>query len=114
MAEQEPWTIRRILAWTIDYLGKRGDEHPRLSSEWLVSNVTGLSRVEIYMKLNSRRTILVGFAFLSICSFWQMYNNVVPLILTNTFHMCTAEITGISSGMLCRRSCRMRSLWAFP
>ena len=39
------------------------------------------------MKLNTRRTILVGFAFLSICSFWQMYNNVVPLILTNTFHM---------------------------
>jgi len=39
------------------------------------------------MKLNTRRTILVGFAFLAICSFWQMYNNVVPLILTNTFHM---------------------------
>ena len=52
MAEQEPWTIRRILAWTIDYLGKRGDEHPRLSSEWLVSNVTGLSRVEIYMSFD--------------------------------------------------------------
>jgi maltose/moltooligosaccharide transporter len=39
------------------------------------------------MKLNTKRTVLVGFAFLSICSFWQMYNSVVPLILTNTFHM---------------------------
>lgn len=39
------------------------------------------------MKLNTRRTILVGFAFLSICAFWQMYNNVIPLMLTNTFHM---------------------------
>ena len=39
------------------------------------------------MKLNTRRTILVGFAFLSICAFWQMYDNLVPLILTNTFHM---------------------------
>ncbi|MBQ4409133.1 MAG: MFS transporter, partial [Firmicutes bacterium] len=26
-------------------------------------------------------------AFLSICAFWQMYDNVVPLILTNTFHL---------------------------
>ena len=39
------------------------------------------------MKLNTKRTVLVGFAFLSIAAFWQMYNNVIPLILTNTFHM---------------------------
>lgn len=37
------------------------------------------------MKLNTRRTILIGFAFLSICSFWQMYDSVVPLILSKTF-----------------------------
>lgn len=39
------------------------------------------------MKLDNKRTILTGFAFLSICAFWQMYNNIVPLILTNTFHL---------------------------
>ena len=39
------------------------------------------------MKLNTKNTVLVGFAFLSICAFWQMYDNLVPLILTNTFHM---------------------------
>lgn len=39
------------------------------------------------MKLNTKQTIKVGFAFLSICAFWQMYNNVIPLILTNTFAM---------------------------
>lgn len=39
------------------------------------------------MKLNYKRTFLVGLAFLSICAFWQMYDNVVPLILTNTFHL---------------------------
>ena len=39
------------------------------------------------MKLNNKRTILVGLAFLSICAFWQMYDNVVPLILTKTFGM---------------------------
>lgn len=39
------------------------------------------------MKLNNKRTILVGLAFLSICAFWQMYDNIIPLILTNTFHL---------------------------
>lgn len=39
------------------------------------------------MKLNNKRTILVGLAFLSICAFWQMYDSIIPLILTNTFHM---------------------------
>ena len=37
------------------------------------------------MKLNTKRTVLVGFAFLSICAFWQMYDNLVPKILTETF-----------------------------
>ncbi|HRX58649.1 MAG TPA: MFS transporter [Eubacteriales bacterium] len=37
------------------------------------------------MKLNYKRTFLVGFAFLSICSFWQMYDTVIPLILRDTF-----------------------------
>ncbi len=39
------------------------------------------------MKLNNKRTILVGLAFLSISAFWQMYDSIIPLILTNTFHL---------------------------
>lgn len=39
------------------------------------------------MKLDYRRTVLVGLAFLSICAFWQMYDNVMTLILTGTFHL---------------------------
>lgn len=37
------------------------------------------------MKLNYKRTFLVGMAFLSINAFWQLYDNVIPLILKNTF-----------------------------
>ena len=37
------------------------------------------------MKLSYRRTFLIGLAFLSICAFWQMYDNIIPLILQNTF-----------------------------
>ena len=37
------------------------------------------------MKLNYKRTLLVGLAFLSICTFWQAYDGIIPLILKNTF-----------------------------
>lgn len=37
------------------------------------------------MKLNYKRTTLIGLAFLSISAFWQMYDNIIPLILKNTF-----------------------------
>ena len=39
------------------------------------------------MKLNYKRTIMVGFAFFLICAFWQAYDNTIPLILTNKFGM---------------------------
>lgn len=39
------------------------------------------------MKLNYKRTVLIGLAFLSISAFWQMYDNIIPLILKNTFGM---------------------------
>lgn len=48
----ETWTIRRCLDWTRDYLKDRGDERPRLSAEWLLSGVTGLSRTEIYVNFD--------------------------------------------------------------
>ena len=39
------------------------------------------------MKLNYKRTILVGFAFFLITAFWQAYDKTIPLILTYKFGM---------------------------
>ena len=39
------------------------------------------------MKLNYKRTILIGFAFFLITAFWQAYDNAIPLTLTNKFGM---------------------------
>ena len=39
------------------------------------------------MKLNVKRTFLVGLAFMSISAFWQLYDFSVPLILKNTYKL---------------------------
>ena len=46
------------------------------------------------MKLNNKRTILVGLAFLSISAFWQMYDSIVPLVLANNFQL-DESLTGM-------------------
>lgn len=37
------------------------------------------------MKLNYKRTILVGFAFFLICAFWQIYDVTIAMTLTSKF-----------------------------
>lgn len=39
------------------------------------------------MKLNYKKTILVGFAFFLITAFWQAYDKTIPLIMTYNFGM---------------------------
>lgn len=46
------------------------------------------------MKLNYKRTILVGFAFFLICAFWQAYDTIIPKILTDKFGM-TQTLSGM-------------------
>ena len=49
-------------------------------------------------KLNYKRTFFIGLAFLSICAFWQMYDNIIPLMLQNTFGL-GETVTGILMAM---------------
>lgn len=45
-------------------------------------------------KLNYGRTFLIGMAFMSISAFWQVYDNIIPLILKHTFGM-GETVTGV-------------------
>ncbi len=45
------------------------------------------------MKLNYKRTFLIGLAFMAISAFWQLYDNAIPLILKNSFGI-TDDISG--------------------
>ncbi len=49
------------------------------------------------MKLNYKRTILIGLAFMSILAFWQFYDQVIPYILENVFGLRTFTANAIMS-----------------
>jgi len=49
------------------------------------------------MKLNVKRTTLIGLAFMSILAFWQMYDQVIPFLLENTFGFSTLQTNSIMS-----------------
>ena len=45
--EENIWTVKSMLDWTEGYLDRKGDENPRFSAQWLLSEATGLSRETI-------------------------------------------------------------------
>ncbi|MBE5759469.1 MAG: SLC45 family MFS transporter [Clostridiales bacterium] len=47
------------------------------------------------MKLNTKRTLFAGFAFLLISAFWQLYDGLIPQILKNSF-----DINDVFSGFI--------------
>jgi release factor glutamine methyltransferase len=45
---EEPWTIGRLLTWTVEYLTKHGAENPRLDAEVLLAKARGCRRIDLY------------------------------------------------------------------
>lgn len=48
MAQQEVWTVGKMLDWIVGYLAKHEDPDPLISARWLLSEVTGLSFMQLY------------------------------------------------------------------
>ncbi len=49
------------------------------------------------MKLNYKRTVLIGFSFMAILAFWQFYDQVIPYVLENVFGLKTFAANAIMS-----------------
>lgn len=49
------------------------------------------------MKLNYKRTVIIGLSFMAILSFWQFYDQVVPYLLENVFGLKTFAANAIMS-----------------
>ncbi|MDO4182527.1 MAG: HemK/PrmC family methyltransferase [Coriobacteriia bacterium] len=62
----ETWTVKATLDWVEGYLARKGDENPRLAAQWLLSHVTGLSRIQLYTNFErpltmDERDVLRGY-----------------------------------------------------
>lgn len=60
------WTIKKALEWTEGYLADKGDENPRLSAQWLLSEACGLSRTQLFINFDwplseDEREVLRGY-----------------------------------------------------
>ncbi|MFR5091746.1 MAG: hypothetical protein ACLTDR_06760 [Adlercreutzia equolifaciens] len=46
------WTIKKALEWTGGTWPDKGDENPRLSAQWLLSEACGLSRTQLFVNFD--------------------------------------------------------------
>lgn len=50
MTTDAPWTVKRLLEWTTDYLGQHGADTPRLDAEILLGHALGWPRIQLYVR----------------------------------------------------------------
>jgi len=50
------WTVRRVLEWTAEHLGKHGSDTPRLDAEILLAHSRGCERIELYTRFDEPLT----------------------------------------------------------
>ena len=60
---EDPWTIGRLLSWTVDYLGKHGADNPRLDAEVLLAEARGCKRIDLYTAYGEPATDEIRTAF---------------------------------------------------
>jgi release factor glutamine methyltransferase len=60
---EEPWTVGRLLSWTIDFLGKHAAENPRLEAEVLLAHARGCRRIDLYAAFGDPATEETRTAF---------------------------------------------------
>jgi release factor glutamine methyltransferase len=45
---EQPWTVGRLLSWTIDFLARKGIESARLDAQVLLAHALGCKRIDLY------------------------------------------------------------------
>jgi release factor glutamine methyltransferase len=60
---EDPWTVGRLLSWTVEYLGKHGADNPRLDAEVLLAEARGCKRIDLYAAYGETASEEVRTAF---------------------------------------------------
>jgi release factor glutamine methyltransferase len=60
---EDPWTVGRLLSWTIEYLGTHDADNPRLDAEVLLAHARGCRRIDLYAAYGEPATDEARIAF---------------------------------------------------
>jgi len=89
----EPWTIGRLLVWTVDYLKKHGAENPRLDAEVLLAKARGCKRIDLYAAYGEEATDALRAAFRDLVSRRAKGTPVAYLVGHKEFYSLEFEVT---------------------
>src|SRR3972149_2159517 len=89
----EPWTIGRLLVWTIDYLKKHGAENPRLDAEVLLAKARGCKRIDLYAAYGEEATDALRTTFRDLVSRRAKGTPVAYLLGHKEFYSLEFEVT---------------------
>jgi release factor glutamine methyltransferase len=89
----EPWTIGRLLVWTIDYLKKHGAENPRLDAEVLLAKSRGCKRIDLYAAYGEEATDELRTKFRDLVSRRAKGTPVAYLVGHKEFYSLEFEVT---------------------
>jgi release factor glutamine methyltransferase len=89
----EPWTIGRLLVWTIDYLKKHGAENPRLDAEVLLAKARNCQRIDLYAAYGEEATDELRTMFRDLVSRRAKGMPVAYLVGHKEFYSLDFEVT---------------------
>jgi release factor glutamine methyltransferase len=89
----EPWTIGRLLSWTVDYLKRHGAENPRLDAEVLLATARGCRRIDLYTAFGDEASEEVRTAFRELVRRRAAGEPVAYLVGHREFYSLDFEVT---------------------
>lgn len=89
MSKDQDWTVVRMLNWATDYFRDKSIPSPRLSIEWLLSEVLGIRRLDLYMQYDRPLT-------------QEELDALRPLVKRRASHEPLQYITGYTDFYNCR------------
>jgi len=90
---EEPWTIGRLLSWTVEYLGKHEAENPRLDAEVLLAEARGCRRIDLYAAYGEPADEQVRVAFRELVRRRAAGTPVAYLVGKREFYALDFEVT---------------------
>jgi release factor glutamine methyltransferase len=89
----EPWTIGRLLSWTVDFLARHGAENPRLEAEVLLAEARRCRRIDLYAAYHDEASEEVRTAFRELVRRRAAGEPVAYLVGHREFYALDFEVT---------------------